>query len=87
MATVFIPAQWQKLTGGRKQVELQGQSLRQVIAALESAFPDLAGRLSAGGALVPGMAVSIDGAFTSKGLLAPVGPRSEVHFLPAIGGG
>ena len=32
-------------------------------------------------------AVSIDGAFTSRGLLARVGLESQIHFLPAIGGG
>jgi hypothetical protein len=33
------------------------------------------------------VAVSIDGAFTNRGLLAQVGAESEIHFLPAIGGG
>jgi hypothetical protein len=39
------------------------------------------------GAIIPGFALSVDGALVSKGLLSPVGPHSEVHFLPAFGGG
>jgi hypothetical protein len=33
------------------------------------------------------VAVAIDGEIYSDPLLEPVGPQSEVHFLPAISGG
>ena len=33
------------------------------------------------------MAVIVDGVTSELGLLAKVGPDSEVHFLPAIAGG
>ena len=87
MAIVFIPAQLRELTAGVQQVELPAASVRDVVRELEARFPGIAARLSQGEGLIPGWAVSIDGAMTNKGLLARVGPASEVHFLPAIGGG
>jgi sulfur-carrier protein len=87
MARVFIPAQWRDLTAGQSEVKLEGSTLGQVITALERRFPGIAGRVCDGPAIAGGLAVSIDGAMTSRGLLAPVGVDSEIHFLPAIGGG
>lgn len=87
MAIVHIPTQLRMLTGGAELVEAPGGNLRQVIAELEAAYPGMAERLLRDGSLSPRLAVSIDGAFTNRGLLAKVGPASEIHFLPAIGGG
>jgi molybdopterin converting factor small subunit len=87
MARVFIPAQWRDLTGGVSDVELGGSTLREIVEGLEARFPGVAARLCDGGGIAAGLAVSIDGAMTSRGLLAPVEPHSEIHVLPAIGGG
>ncbi len=87
MAKVFIPIQCRDLTHGVAEVEVDGRLLRHVIAALEERFPGLAARLCVGDAIAPGLAVSIDGALSARGLLTPLAPHSEVHFLPAIGGG
>jgi sulfur-carrier protein len=87
MPTVFIPAQLRELSAGVQHVEISATNLRQVLAALDERFPGMRARLCTGEAISPGLAVSIDGAMVSKGLLSPVKPNSEVHFLPAIGGG
>ena len=87
MATVFIPAQLRSLTAGADRVLAPGESVREVVASLDAAHPGIAARLQQGDSLAPGLAVSIDGAFTNRGLAAKVGPASEIHFLPAIGGG
>jgi molybdopterin synthase sulfur carrier subunit len=87
MAKVFIPAPWRDLTGGTAEVRLDGDTLQQITAALEVRFPGIAACLLEDGRIASGLAVSIDGAITSRGLLAPVRPDSEIHFLPAIGGG
>ncbi|MBX3415055.1 MAG: MoaD/ThiS family protein [Pirellulales bacterium] len=87
MAIVFIPHQMRDLTGGVAHLEVEAKSLRQAIRALDEQFPGIAARLTAGEGLSPGIQVSIDGAISSRGLLAPIKPTSEVHFLPAIGGG
>ena len=87
MARVFIPAQWRDLSGGTTDVELAGTTLGEIVAALDARFPGMAERLCDDGAIAAGLAVSIDGSVTSRGLHAPIGPTSEVHVLPAIGGG
>lgn len=87
MALVFIPNQMRSLTGGLDRVELSAESLGQVIRLLDERFPGLAARLTDDGQLTRGLAASIDGNVTARGLLARVGPTSEVHFIPAIGGG
>jgi molybdopterin synthase sulfur carrier subunit len=87
MAKVYIPAQWRDLTGTTTQLELEGSSLKQIIDALELKFPGIAGRICDVDGIAAGLAVSIDGDISSRGLLAAVGRSSEIHFLPAIGGG
>ncbi|MEX2113074.1 MAG: MoaD/ThiS family protein [Pirellulales bacterium] len=87
MARVFIPAQWRDLSGGIADVELTGATLGEIVAALDERFPGVAARANLDDALMPGLAASIDGVVTSRGLLARVQPTSEIHFLPAIGGG
>ncbi len=87
MARVFIPSQWRDLTGAVAEVEVPGGTLGRVIAGLDERFPGIAARLAPAGAIAAGLAVSIDGVVTSRGLLAGVQPDSEVHILPAIGGG
>jgi molybdopterin synthase sulfur carrier subunit len=87
MAQVFIPSQWRDLTGGMAQVELPGATLRQIVSALDEHFPGIRERLCAGDEISPGLAVSIDGAINARGMTAQVKPGSEIHFLPAIGGG
>lgn len=87
MATVYIPAALRELTGGVDRLELEAASVRQIVVALEARWPALQGRLRQGDELAGGLAVCVDGAISSRGLLAKVGPTSEVHFIPAIGGG
>ena len=87
MASVFIPPQMRELTDGAERVEAAGESLGQVVAELERRHPGFAARVREGDGVAAGLAVSIDGALTNRGMLAKVGPASEIHFLPAIGGG
>ncbi|HEY2892982.1 MAG TPA: MoaD/ThiS family protein [Pirellulales bacterium] len=87
MAQVHIPAAWRDLSGGALVVEVPGKSLRQIIAVLDRQFPGMAQRACEGEQIAAGLAVSIDGGLTTRGLLAAVKPDSEIHFLPAIGGG
>jgi molybdopterin synthase sulfur carrier subunit len=87
MAKIFIPTHWRDLTGGAAEVEVAGDSLRQIVAALDARFPGLEACICHDGRIDGSLAVSIDGAITARGLQAPVRPDSEIHFLPAIGGG
>ena len=87
MPRVFIPPQMRDLTSGASELVVEGRTLRQVIAALETAHPGMAARLQDDDRIASGLAVSVDGIVTSRGLLTKIEPTSEVHFLPAIGGG
>ena len=87
MATVFIPTMLQKMTGGTKQVDLEAKNVRQVIEELELLYPGMKERLVEDGAIRSNLAVAIDGEIARMGLLERVGENSEVHFVPAIGGG
>ena len=87
MATVYIPAGWRDLTGDVAKLELAGGSVGEIIAALEARFAGIAERACDEDGIAAGLAVSIDGAIASRGLRSPVKPTSEIHFLPAIGGG
>lgn len=87
MATVYIPAQWRDLSGDVSRIELDCGSLGELIAALEARFPGIAERACDEDGIAAGLSVSIDGAIASRGLRSPVADGSEIHFLPAIGGG
>jgi molybdopterin synthase sulfur carrier subunit len=87
MATVWIPALLRHMTGGQAQVNVPGDTVGRVIEALDAIHPGVRDRLCQGGGLTRGMAVSVDGHVAPLGLLAPVDEESEIHFLPAVGGG
>jgi molybdopterin converting factor small subunit len=87
MATVFVPAQLRRLTGGRDRVEAPGATLGELIDHLEGSFPGFRVAVLEGGDLSPALAVSVDGEISSGALFAPIAATSEVHFVPALGGG
>ena len=87
MATVFIPTMLQKMAGGVKQVEFEAKNVRQVIEELDRLYPGMKDKLVEEGAIRPNLAVAVDGEVARMGLLQKVGENSEVHFVPAIGGG
>ncbi len=87
MVIVFIPTMLQSLTGGVKQVQLHATNVRQVVDGLEKLYPGMKERLVEEGGIRPNISVAIDGEITRMGLLEKVGDGSEVHFVPAIGGG
>ncbi len=87
MPVVWIPALLRGLTGGQETVIVAGDNVGQVIDALESLFPGIKARLCEGDSLRPGMAVAVDTQVGRLGLHEPVHENSEVHFVPAVGGG
>ena len=87
MALVFIPSLMQPLTGGKDRVEVSGSTVRQVVESLEAEYPGIRDRLVEDRRIKPNIAVAVDGEISPLGMLEKVGPDSEVHFLPAIGGG
>jgi molybdopterin synthase sulfur carrier subunit len=87
VALVWIPALLRDLTGGAEAVSVPGESLRQVILALDERYPGLAARLCEGEAIRPNLSVVVDGEVSRRRLRQPLQPDSEVHFVPVISGG
>ena len=89
MAEVWIPPKLQQLTGGNQQVQVEGSTVRRLINNLEKKYPGIKEFLcdEMEDDLIPGLAVVIDGEVSLLGMLDKVQENSEVHFLPAIGGG
>ena len=87
VATVIIPALLRKFTGGVERVEVAGRTLRELIRNLGDRFPGIAEQLLENGDIRPSVAVSIDGEMATGGVLDTVRADSEVHFIPALGGG
>jgi molybdopterin synthase sulfur carrier subunit len=87
LAKIFIPTMLQSLTAGVKQVDLDARNVRQIIERLEELYPGMKDRLVEDGEIRPNLAIAIDGDVAIMGMLEKVGENSEVHFVPAIGGG
>jgi len=87
MARVFIPSLMQKVTEGKSDVEVSGKTVREIINNLEVKYPGIKDRLVDGFRIKGNINVAVDGEVTTLGLLTEVNEQSEVHFLPAIGGG
>jgi molybdopterin synthase sulfur carrier subunit len=87
MVKVFIPPLLRDVTVNRDLVEVSGATVREIVAALEAQYPGVRDRLCIADSLRPGLSVAVNGVVSSLGLLQKVPDGSEVHFLPAVGGG
>ena len=87
MPVVFVPSLMRGLTQGRVKVEVAGHTVGEVIEELDRVYPGVRAKLVDGGRLSPGVSVAVDGEMAPLGLAEAVGESSEIHFLPAIGGG
>lgn len=87
MAQVFLPYELRRYTGGTGQVEIAGKTLGELVANLEAAYPGITEHILEDGRLKPGLAAVVGHVATRQGMLQPLEPDSEVHFVPAISGG
>lgn len=87
MVKVFIPPLLRDATKGVEEIDVTAATVRQIVTALDKRFAGVRERLCEGESLRPGTAVAVNGTVSSLGLLTKVPDGSEVHFLPAIGGG
>lgn len=87
MATVFVPSLMQTLTDNKASVKVPGSSVREIVSNLEEMYPGIKERLVDKFKLKSGITVAVDGEISPIGILEKVSENSEVHFLPAVGGG
>jgi molybdopterin synthase sulfur carrier subunit len=77
----------QELTDGKEKIDVEGNTIREVLNSLESIYPGFKQRICEGDQIRPNIAVYVDGALTREGMRQRVSAESEIHFLPAISGG
>lgn len=87
MPQVYIPPLLRSMTGGVESVVVPGKNVREAIESLDAKYPGIGKHLREDEALRAGLTVVIDGNVSPRGLLQQVDADSEIHFLPAIGGG
>jgi molybdopterin converting factor small subunit len=81
MAHVTLTGNLRQFTGGIAELEVEAETVRQLLARLGADYPALAPHLERG------LAVAIDGQIYQDALLQEIGAASEVHILPPIAGG
>lgn len=87
MPYVRLPSPMRPAVGGRDSVAVTGDTLRQAIDDLVTAYPAVKDRLlGPGGQLHPYLMVVVDGV-EAEGLWMPLKPESEIVIIPAVGGG
>ena len=87
MPRVFIPPLMRNLTNGTPELIAPGETVSQVVDQLDSQYPGFRQRLCDGDILKPDLTVVVDSSVAPQGLRAKVAEESEIHFLPAVGGG
>jgi molybdopterin synthase sulfur carrier subunit len=87
MATIWIPSLLRKFTGGTTEITVAGKTVRAAIDNLDVLHPGVKEQLVVDEKLKPNIALVIDGVTCKRGLQQELDEDSEVHFIPAIGGG
>lgn len=81
MATVYLQTDHCRFTGGEKILQVDGNTVGDLIGELEHRFPGL-GRL-----LTEGASVAINGEIVPNGIFEKVDPSTEIYFVAPIAGG
>ena len=88
-ARLVVPSALRTASGGLREVEVSGATLRDVLDDLAARHPVLERRIrDEQGALRPHVLVFVDGVMCRTAELdVPVRDGSEVHVAPAVSGG
>jgi molybdopterin synthase sulfur carrier subunit len=89
MSVVRIPPTLRPEVGGERQLEVEGDTVRELLDDLMSRFPALRRQLVEDGGLAPFVNVYVEGedVRTRDGLDTEVRPGTTVILLPAMAGG
>ena len=88
--TIRIPTTLRPMSGGKSEVQVEGSTLRDVLANLDASHPGFRDRLlDDDGSLrrFVNVFVADDDVRYLQGLDTPVTPSDEVRLLPAMAGG
>jgi len=81
MVKVVLPADCAGLTDGATHLQVEADTVRRLILALDKLYPGL------GDYIDKRMAFAIDGEIHQDAWFSPLAPDSEVVLIPKIGGG
>ena len=81
MATVHLQADHRRFTGGEKVLQVDGNTVGELIKELERRYPGL------GPLLTDGASVAINGELIPNGIFEKVDSSTEVYFVAPISGG
>ncbi len=81
MIKVVLIGNLKQFAGGTTELDLEADTVQQLFRELAERYPGIKPHLE------EGLAVAIDGQIYQEAWLQPIPPGSEVHLLPAIGGG
>ena len=89
MSVVRVPPVLRSESGGAREVEASGATVRELLEDLASRVPELGEKVYDGSEIRPYVNVYVDGedVRTSGGLDAPVRETATVVLLPAMAGG
>ena len=89
MSVVRIPPTLREQTGGARQIEAEGDTVRDLLDDLMSRFPALQRQLVENGDIAPFVNVYVEGEDVRmrEGIDTEVRPGSTVILLPAMAGG
>lgn len=87
MPEVWFPSLLRDLTSGQEKLHVAGLTLGEIIEELDRLHPGIRARLCEGEIIRSDLAVVIDSEVSRSGWRQPVRPDSEIHFVPALGGG
>jgi len=89
-ATVRVPPVWRRSTGGRAEVEVGGQTVREALISLVEQWPEVGGRLyGADGQVAQGLSVFLNHESIKhlQGPETPVATGDRIMILIAMAGG
>jgi molybdopterin synthase sulfur carrier subunit len=89
MTNVRIPPTLREQTGGERELQAEGDTVRDLLEDLMGRFPQLRAQIVEDGDLAPFVNVYVEGedVRTLDGLETEVRPGSTVILLPAMAGG
>lgn len=89
MSVVRVPPVLRQESGGARELEASGSTVRELLEDLSSRVPALGAKVYDGAEIRPYVNVYVDGedVRVSGGLDAPVGEDATVVLLPAMAGG
>jgi sulfur-carrier protein len=87
MAQVHIPPALRSLTDGQRVLDVEGQTVREVIKRIDCDHPGFRERVTAGDRLKPEIAIAVGSRISDMGLLETLQTDDEVHFVISVSGG